>query len=100
MNKFACRKKMPIDIFLISLEKSVFKKFVEKWSKFDRKYLENYVTKVYFSLHIWKENVEIDQITNFHEKIIWQSLLYRIPLNQTWQGWSLEKISQFQNGKR
>ena len=37
--------------------------------------------KVYFSLHIWKEHVEIDQITNFHEKIIWQSLLYRIPLN-------------------
>jgi hypothetical protein len=26
-------------------------------------------------------NVEIDQITNFHEKIIWQSLLYRIPLS-------------------
>jgi hypothetical protein len=27
-----------------------------------------------------KEHVEIDQITNFHEKINWQSLLYRIPL--------------------
>jgi len=33
-------------------------------------------------LHIWKEHVEIDQITKFHEKIIWQSLLYRIPLTQ------------------
>jgi hypothetical protein len=32
------------------------------------------------NLHIWKEHVEIDQITNFHEKIIWQSQLYRIPL--------------------
>jgi hypothetical protein len=31
-------------------------------------------------LHIWKEHIEIDQITNFHEKINWQSLLYRIPL--------------------
>jgi hypothetical protein len=31
-------------------------------------------------LHIWKEHVEIDQTTNFHEKINWQSLLYRIPL--------------------
>jgi hypothetical protein len=31
-------------------------------------------------LHIWKEHVEIDQITNFHEKINWRSLLYRIPL--------------------
>ena len=36
--------------------------------------------KVYFSLHIWKEHVEIDHITKFHEKINWQSLLYRIPL--------------------
>jgi hypothetical protein len=32
------------------------------------------------TLNIWKEHVEIDQITNFHEKIIWQSQLYRIPL--------------------
>jgi hypothetical protein len=40
--------------------------------------------EVYLSLHIWKEHVEIDQIMNIHEKIIWQSLLYRIPLiNQT-----------------
>jgi hypothetical protein len=31
-------------------------------------------------LHIWKEHVEINHITNFHEKINWQSLLYRIPL--------------------
>ena len=38
--------------------------------------------KIYFSLHIWKEHVEIDQITNFHEKINWQSLLYRIPLTK------------------
>jgi hypothetical protein len=51
-----------------------------KWSKFERKYLENKATKVYLSLYIWKEHVEIDQITNFHEKIIWQSQLYRIPL--------------------
>jgi hypothetical protein len=36
--------------------------------------------KVYFSLHIWKEHVEIDQITNVHEQVNWQSLLYRIPL--------------------
>jgi hypothetical protein len=42
--------------------------------------LINKATKVYLSLHIWKEHVEIDQITNFHEKIIWQSQLYRIPL--------------------
>jgi hypothetical protein len=35
---------------------------------------------VYFSLHIWKEHVEIDQKTNFHENIIWQSQLYCIPL--------------------
>jgi hypothetical protein len=41
---------------------------------------EHVVTKVYFSLHIWKEHIEIDQITNFREKINWQSLLYRIPL--------------------
>jgi hypothetical protein len=39
-----------------------------------------HVEKVYFSWHIWKEHVEIDQITNFHEKNNWQSLLYRIPL--------------------
>jgi hypothetical protein len=77
MNKFAGRKKMPIDIFLIFCHDILA------------------MTKVYFSLHIWKENVEIDQITNFHEKIIWQSLLYRIPLNQTWQGWSLgESLSK------
>jgi hypothetical protein len=56
MNKFACRKKMTIDIFL--------------------------VTKVYLSLHIWKEHVEIDQIMNFHQKINWQTLLYRIPLSK------------------
>ena len=31
-------------------------------------------------MHIWKEHVEIDHIMNFHEKINWQSLLYRIPL--------------------
>jgi hypothetical protein len=58
-------KKMPIDIFLIFCHDIL---------------AMNYVTKVYFSLHIWKELVEIDQIKNFHEKIIWQSLLYRIPL--------------------
>jgi hypothetical protein len=70
-------------------------------------------------LHIWKEHVEIDQITNFHEKIIWQSLLYRIPLtidpdaqvcvdqNDEFRQIfkirifiAVKKISQFQNGKR
>jgi hypothetical protein len=66
--------------FLYRYKNPYFKNLSKKWSKFDRKYLENKATKVYLSLDIWKEHVEIDQITNFHEKIIWQSQLYRIPL--------------------
>jgi hypothetical protein len=73
MNKFACRKKIPIDIFLIFchdiLAMILFRilryflyryknPYFKKWSKFDRKYLENKATKVYLSLHIWKEHAK------------------------------------------
>ena len=48
-------------------------------------------------MHIWKEHVEIDQITNFHEKINWQSLLYRIPLTDMFKNLKMSFMtSQYQ----
>ena len=38
--------------------------------------------KVYFSLHIWKEHVEIDQITNFHVKKKKTSLFVHLYIGQ------------------
>jgi hypothetical protein len=66
---------MPIDIFLIFCHDILAMILFRILTK-------SKGTKVYFSLHIWKEHVEIDQITNIHEKIIWHSLLYRIPFKE------------------